>query len=192
MKKIYFNTPSTSDRESRIGGNALIGGIIEWPTLSENEEPLTLVASIEACSIFNNQPPFKYISIFSYYSADDYFLDRVCYHGDPDELRDILGGTTKVVLHDEGLPINKGYNIPAMKMDVDTNDSGLFQGSGVGATPSMLQNEHLNLSDFEFKMQIYSSDFPKPFDDIFGLSDAIGYLYIKNDLSSGLFFVQTT
>ena len=48
------------------------------------------------------------------------------------------------------------------------------------------------LEEYEFVMQLYSSDFPEPFKDIFYLTDAVGCLLLKKDGSgNGLFFVHT-
>lgn len=192
MRKIKFRASPTDHGACRIGGCALIGGITEWPTHPNSQEPLTLVASLEASTLFNSPVTFKYVSIFSYYSSENYFLDEICYHGSPEELKDILDGTSRVMLHAEGLPISEGHAIPEMEMHIEDNDSGLFHGSGVGDAPCLLQHEPLDLAEFEFKLQLYSSDFPKPFNDIFGISDAIGYLYINKKAGTGLFFVQTT
>jgi len=46
-----------------------------------------------------------------------------------------------------------------------------------------------------FALQLRSSDFPEKFKDIFGILDALGYLYLRqmcDSLDSGLFFIQTT
>lgn len=60
----------------------------------------------------------------------------------------------------------------------------------------MLQNENLELDDLKFSLQFRSSDFPEKFQDIFGVVDALGYLFLREGTQlsdkDGLFFVQTT
>lgn len=59
------------------------------------------------------------------------------------------------------------------------------------APHGMIVPETLML-DYAFVSQLYSGDFSEPFKDIFYLSDAVGYLFLKKDGSGeGLFFVQT-
>ncbi|MFE0838441.1 hypothetical protein ACFW4V_37055, partial [Streptomyces sp. NPDC058825] len=68
-----------------------------------------------------------------------------------------------------------------------------YQGSGIGVPPGFLQNENLALDKgLEFSLQLYSGDFPANWTDIFGLSDALGYLFIDGKRSEGLFFAQVT
>ncbi|PAJ80977.1 hypothetical protein DF156_11820 [Burkholderia ubonensis] len=65
-----------------------------------------------------------------------------------------------------------------------------FHGSGIGGRPGLLQDEDLSLpQDFEFAIQLYSGDFPDGWTDIFGLSDALGYLFVATKSGKGLFFV---
>jgi hypothetical protein len=43
----------------------------------------------------------------------------------------------------------------------------------------LLQNEKLELDDYEYILQIYGNDFPLEYNDISYGSDSIGHLYIK-------------
>jgi hypothetical protein len=184
----------------RIGGEALIGGIIDWPNNS-NSEPLTLVASVPNTFITRHTGiklrQDLYTSTFSYYSETEYFLDQITYHGNPDELSCINHGTTRVVQHPLGKNIHAGPIIPPHLIEigeftVDNEDCG----SRIGGNPCLLQNESLDTHDMKFAIQFRSADFPKIFNDIFGILDALGYLFLKENsqlsAEDGLFFVQTT
>ncbi|WPH17155.1 hypothetical protein [Variovorax paradoxus] len=197
-KALVFST-STTDLESRIGGRALIGGVATWP-IAPNGEPLTLVATLfgqfltEHTSV--KMPDNKIVSVFSYYSASDYFLDQICFHGDSDELKTIQSGYTAVIVHGVGQPISQGVFLPARKIDttpIPEHEEATFTGSKIGGTPCYLQQENISVKQ-PFLLQLYSGDYPTPFTDIFGLSDAVGYVFSESSekFGSGLFFVQTT
>ena len=65
-------------------------------------EELQLVASLPA-KFLGVEGGAEYVSVFSFYSRDDYFLDRITYHGDPEEMEIIKrGGATQVVFHEKG------------------------------------------------------------------------------------------
>ncbi|WP_374489828.1 hypothetical protein [Zoogloea sp.] len=191
MKKIDFGVGAFSDVESRIGGGALIDGVVEWPVWSETGRPLTLVASLRAGDIFGPAVT-GYISIFSYYDKNDYFLDSIVYHGDSSELNLIRSGSTRVVIHPQGGLCFSEITIPPVKIDFSSVDCMGRQGSGWGGSPGLLQEERLDLRNFDFLLQLYSADFPEPFGDVFGCPDAVGYVFISHDFSTGLFFVQAT
>ncbi len=58
----------------------------------------------------------------------------------------------------------------------------------------MIGSEKL-IKEYDFICQLYSADIPSKDGGILGLSDAIGYLFLKKDIddynNAGLFFVQT-
>lgn len=198
-KRLIISTPSSNPLEPRIGGAALIGGIADWPE-SENGSPLVLVASIPNIFISNatglKLAPELYTSIFSYYSEVDYFLDEITYHGAQGELECLRRGSTRVLQHPLGSSITQSFGIPPYLLELgqfvpESNDCG----SRIGGPPCLLQNEFLDLQDTSFALQLRSSDFPQKYNDIFGISDALGYLYLREGGESpneGLFFVQTT
>jgi hypothetical protein len=184
----------------RIGGGALIGGIIDWPR-SPNGQLLTLIASIPNTFITNNTElklsKDLYTSVFSYYSEVDYFLDQITYHGDPDELSGLMQGATKVMQHPAGEIIHGKTEIPQHLLEIgDVILSDDDCGSRIGGNPCILQNETLKTDDLKFSLQFRSSDFPGKFSDVFGVLDALGYLFLKENSQlsdmDGLFFVQTT
>ncbi|MCL1916976.1 MAG: hypothetical protein FWG14_01470 [Peptococcaceae bacterium] len=197
MKKVRLTTECDNSCESRIGGGAFIGGIVDWPKTA-NGEDLTLIASIcgeMLIPVLGHIAKGKYVSVFSYYSAKDYFLDEITYHGDQDELDYIYKNhTTKVLVHEKGDLIQKGCLIKPMliKQNGEVTDTKFFCGSGFGGAPNFLQIRDISFEDKTFVLQLYSGDYPEPYRDIFGLSDAVGYLHINKDFNGGLFFTQTT
>jgi hypothetical protein len=46
--------------------------------------------------------------------------------------------------------------------------------------------------NYNFLCQISANDLPDELQDLFYLNDAVGYIFLKNNLDSGIFFVQTT
>lgn len=199
-KQLAFSHSSNDLLEPRIGGVALIGGIVGWPK-HPNGEPLSLIASIPSDFIINatgiDLVPGLYTSIFSYYSESAYFLDEIAYHGSSEEIDCIRKGSTKVIQHPIGAADSQGTVIPPHRVELgsptlDDKDCG----SRIGGGPCLLQNEELNLQDMRFTLQLRSSDFPSKYSDIFGVSGAIGYLYLyPNEAKTGesrLFFSQTT
>lgn len=192
MKKLLIGAECHDALDPRIGGGALIGGLASWPTTSSGEE-LQLVASLPT-KFLGLERGDEYVSVFSFYSRDDYFLDRITYHGDPEEMRVIKAGkSTQVLFHKKGAEIFGGDVIPARKLIVQDEAVQPYQGSGIGMPPGFLQNENLSLDEgLEFSLQLYSGDFPSGWTDIFGLSDAVAYLFIDKGKREGLFFVQVT
>jgi hypothetical protein len=194
---------SESDIQPRIGGKALLPVETEWPQ-NPNSEPLVLVASLPS-EFLNKElgyslPGGTYVSVFTTYSKSDYFLDVITYTGSEAELANIRNGFTKVILHEAGKARNEAdYLVPARLMELSPlpSDDGNYTGSKLGGEPSWLQQEVIDMPDYKYAMQLYSSDFPEEFEDIFYLTDAIGYLLVApQSLAAteeiGIFFVQTT
>lgn len=204
-KKINFIERPVAADEPRIGGGALIGGTAAWPATPEGV-PLTLIASIPAAFINGNAafalPANRFVSVFSFYDPDEWLLDYITYHGTAEELETIREGYTKVLLHEKGSEQFEGTTIPARAIELDTDnidDNALFQSSKIGGEPGLLQAEPLGLGNQRFAMQFYGGHFPKPFNGVFGLTDAVGYLFMSTDLAdssdaldAGTFFVQVT
>ena len=187
-----------TSRVARIGGKALLPDIHEWPE-NPDKEPLVLIVSLPA-SFLNERiglsmPSNLYVSVFSTYSKDGYFLDSITYNGEKNTVSDIGNKYTRVVIHEEGKPRNESlYLIPALEIvtgDIP-EDNNNYTGSKIGDTPGWLQNEIFDLEKFIFILQLYSSDFPQEYEDIFYLTDAVGYLFVNENYSEGRFFVQST
>lgn len=196
MRTIEIATDCLDSTLPRIGGGAFIGGIKDWPKTAAGEA-LTLVASLPLSAVNDKLDASDgdiYISVFSYYSVDDYFLDEITYHGNTEE-RSLIErtGSTRVLLHSKGELVYDGCAIEEREIVFkDKTPVSPWHGSGLGQPPGFLQNENMTLPEMKFILQLYSADFPSPYKDIFGLSDALGYLYVNNNQDGGLFFVQVT
>lgn len=130
----------------------------------------------------------KYVYIFSYYLDDEYFLDSITYNGTEEEYKSIKSGYTKIIIEDKDYIDVNSDNLYEILLN---NNS--FEASWFGGEPEFLQNENNHcLDDYLFLAQINGLDLPNELNDIFYLSDAVGYIYLKQDLTDGLFFVQTT
>ena len=185
----------------RIGGKSLLPSDRSWPTNPDGKK-LTLILSLPTDSLNSifrfGYPNDMVVSVFTTYNKEEYFLDDISYQGDVDELDRIKDGFTKVVIHSIGLPRNESeYIVPAMEIVVgekfDVPD--FYCGSLFAGNPTFLQKGSPIIDNYRFCLQIYGGDFPTSFEDIFCLSDAVGYLflskkYVGND--TGLFFVQYT
>ena len=202
MIKVKQIIPSDSVAVSSgvtLGGQ--VAEVVAWP-LNPDGDPLTLVASIDCSKIKgdtkkNSMPSEGVLYIFSTYSKSDYFLENITYSGDPSELDSILSGYTLVVLGGGGVfktsPVD---SIPEMTTELknrqlEDKDFPVFSMIADFPPHGMTVPDALIL-DYDFICQLYSADFSEPFKDIFYLSDAVGYLFLKKDESGeGLFFVQT-
>lgn len=183
-----------------IGGNKAY--VSKWPINPKGKELLHLF-SID-CEKVTPQiadgilPKTGYLSIFSTYDSNDYFLDEITYFGDENELGLIKSGFTFVSYSLTGSlsKTNEDF-IPETKIDllntkINSEDYPMISffskdiPNGLTGVDEILKNYH-------FVCQVYSADCPLPFKDVLGLSDAIGYLFIKNEGNNieGLFFVQT-
>ena len=182
----------------RIGGHSFLPEQIDWPVNPDGIK-LTLIASIpvkfvkEQVAIENSDSGF--ISVFSTYDPEDYFLDLVTYHGDEEEYENITNGYTKVIVHEKGTSRNDAEKeIPAreMKISGEVDNESEHSGSRIGGTAGLLQKNELNLGNAQFLCQFYGGDFPEEFTDIFDLADAVGYIYIDPKNEDNKFFVQAT
>jgi len=73
--------------------------------------------------------------------------------------------------------------------DMEYKDKAIY----LGGQPEYLQQESDDfLEKYIFIGQILGMDLPEEVNEIFYLTENIGYIFINRDLSGGLFFVQTT
>jgi len=197
----------------RLGGYSFLPPNIDWP-LNPNGEKLILILSLPTNFLNKalnfNLPKEHFLSVFTTYNQNDYFLDLITFHGDKDELENIKQGFTKVLLHKTGEIRNESnFLIPAQEFiygdklklnyeefDGDNlDDMEIYCGSLIGNKASLLQKEDLGLDDYQFCLQIYGGDFPEEFRDIFSLGDSTGYLFLNknyNENDIGVFFTQCT
>ena len=175
--------------------NILVGLDLDYSNtvIAPDGHELALVAFIPIENLLTIAPQFKTdfqgmeykdkaIYVFSYYDKEDYFLDYIT------EIDDAIQGYTKVIVGDksqfkfnldEFYPINPIENLDEM--------------SFLGGQPEYLQQEGDDfLEKYIFIGQILGMDLPEKVNEIFYLTENIGYIFIDRDLSGGLFFVQTT
>lgn len=213
--EIIFKDVENESVVPRIGGYSFLPKNIDWP-LNPDGDKLTLVLCLPTNFLNKtlnlNLPREHIISVFTTYKRDDFFLDLITFHGDEKELENIKQGYTRVLLHEVGKIRNESeFLIPAQECilgdelnldfeeldeeNEDFDDIEIYCGSLIGSKPSMLQIENLGLDDYQFCLQIYGGDFPIDFQNIFSLSDSIGYLFLNincNQNDTGVFFTQST
>ena len=175
--------------------NILVGLDLDYSNkvIAPDGHELALVAFIPIENLLTIAPQFKTdfqdmeykdkaIYVFSYYDKEDYFLDYIT------EIDDAIQGYTKVIIGDKNqfkFNLDKFYPINPIE-NVD-------EMSFLGGQPEYLQQESYDfLEKYIFIGQILGMDLPEEVNEIFYLTENIGYIFINRDLSGGLFFVQTT
>ena len=175
--------------------NILVGLDLDYSNkvIAPNGHELALVAFIPIENLLTIAPQFKTdfqdmeykdkaIYVFSYYDKEDYFLDYIT------EIDDAIQGYTKVIVGDKNqfkFNLDKFYPINPIE--------NLDEMSFLGGQPEYLQQESYDfLEKYIFIGQILGMDLPEEVNEIFYLTENIGYIFINRDLSGGLFFVQTT
>ena len=175
--------------------NILVGLDLDYSNkvIAPDGHELALVAFIPIENLLTIAPQFKTdfqnmeykdkaIYVFSYYDKEDYFLDYIT------EIDDAIQGYTKVIIGDKHqfkFNIDNFYPINPIE--------NLDEMSFLGGQPEYLQQESDDfLEKYIFIGQILGMDLPEEVNEIFYLTENIGYIFINRDLSSGLFFVQTT
>lgn len=175
--------------------NILVGLDLDYSNkvIAPDGHELALVAFIPIENLLTIAPQFKTdfqdmeykdkaIYVFSYYDKEDYFLDYIT------EIDDAIQGYTKVIIGDKNqfkFNLDKFYPINPIE--------NLDEMSFLGGQPEYLQQESYDfLEKYIFIGQILGMDLPEEVNEIFYLTENIGYIFIERDLSGGLFFVQTT
>lgn len=175
--------------------NILVGLDLDYSNkvIAPDGHELALIAFMPIENILTIAPQFKIdfqdkeykdkvIYVFSYYDKEDYFLDYIT------EIDDAIQGYTKVIIGDKNqfkFNLDKFYPINPIE--------NLDEMSFLGGQPEYLQQESYDfLEKYIFIGQILGMDLPEKVNEIFYLTENIGYIFINRDLSGGLFFVQTT
>lgn len=175
--------------------NILVGLDLDYSNkvIAPDGHELALVAFIPIENLLTIAPQFKTdfqdmeykdkaIYVFSYYDKEAYFLDYIT------EIDDAIQGYTKVIIGDKNqfkFNLDKFYPINPIE--------NLDEMSFLGGQPEYLQQESYDfLAKYIFIGQILGMDLPEEVNEIFYLTENIGYIFINRDLSGGLFFVQTT
>ena len=175
--------------------NILVGLDLDYSNkvIAPDGHELALIAFIPIENLLTIAPQFKTdfqdkeykdnaIYVFSYYDKEDYFLDYIT------EIDDAFQGYTRVIIGDKNqfkFNLDKFYPINPIE--------NLDEMSFLGGQPEYLQQESYDfLAKYIFIGQILGMDLPEEVNEIFYLTENIGYIFINRDLSGGLFFVQTT
>ena len=175
--------------------NILVGLDLDYSNkvIAPDGHELALVAFIPIENLLTIAPQFKTdfqdmeykdnaIYVFSYYDKEDYFLVYIT------EIDDAIQGYTKVIIGEKNqfkFNLDKFYPIHPIE--------NLDEMSFLGGQPEYLQQESDDfLEKYIFIGQILGMDLPEEVNEIFYLTENIGYIFINRDLSGGLFFVQTT
>ena len=175
--------------------NILVGLDLDYSNkvIAPDGHELALIAFIPIENLLTITPQFKTdfqdmeykdkaIYVFSYYDKEDYFLDYIT------EIDDAFQGYTRVIIGDKNqfkFNLDKFYPINPIE--------NLDEMSFLGGQPEYLQQESYDfLAKYIFIGQILGMDLPEEVNEIFYLTENIGYIFINRDLSGGLFFVQTT
>ena len=175
--------------------NILVGLDLDYSNkvIAPDGHELALIAFMPIENLLTIAPQFKTdfqdkeykdnaIYVFSYYDKEDYFLDYIT------EIDDAIQGYTRVIVGDKNqfkFNLDKFYPINPIE--------NLDEMSFLGGQPEYLQQEREDcLEKYIFIGQILGMDLPEEVNEIFYLTENIGYIFINRDLSGGLFFVQTT
>ena len=175
--------------------NILVGLDLDYSNkvIAPDGHELALVAFLPIENLLTIAPHFKtdfqnkeyndkVIYVFSYYDKEDYFLDYIT------EIDDAIQGYTRVIVGDKNqfkFNIDKFYPINPIE--------NLDEISFLGGQAEYLQQESDDFQEkYIFIAQILGMDLPEEVNEIFYLTENIGYIFINRDLSGGLFFVQTT
>jgi hypothetical protein len=189
------------DKASHFGGGAFLENGDLWP---KNPAGLDLTHIISISSNDLNAlseakiPEGYFLSVFSTFIKDEYFLDCITYSGDVSELEDIRKGFTKVMVHKPGNEeIKKGAFFKRSFIDYKNAESEKdgYQCSKIGGKPDFLQNEIDGIDKMTFVAQISPMDLGEDYKNIFYIKGAIGYVFLSEDIEShiqGLFFAQAT
>ena len=175
--------------------NILVGLDLDYSNkvIAPDGHELALVAFIPIENLLTIAPQFKTdfqdmeykdkaIYVFSYYDKEDYFLDYIT------EIDDAIQGYTKVIIGDKNQ-----FKFNLDKFNPINPIENLDEMSFLGGQPEYLQQESYDfLEKYIFIGQILGMDLPEEVNEIFYLTENIGYIFINRDLSGGLFFVQTT
>lgn len=194
MEKNGYVNFNFLDSKANIN-NILVGLDLDYSNkvIAPDGHELALVAFIPIENLLTIAPQFKTdfqdmeykdkaIYVFSYYDKEDYFLDYIT------EIDDAIQGYTSVIVGDKKqfkFNLDKFYPINPIE--------NLDEMSFLGGQPEYLQQESDDfLEKYIFIGQILGMDLPEEVNEIFYLTENIGYIFINRDLSGGLFFVQTT
>lgn len=174
----------------------------EWPKNPKGEDlQLIITLDSDACNQSFAKPLLpsgKYISVFSTFNPQRYFLDDLVFTGDERDYQYIHTRFTKVVvsntaskqIHTNCLPEIKMQLVP-YQIEDDAFPAYSFLSSSI---PNGLKGYYGLLDEYDFVAQFYGANLSEQQTGLLGLSDANGYLFLKkhitDDMDAGFFFVQ--
>ncbi|MNJ44928.1 DUF1963 domain-containing protein [Pseudomonas alkylphenolica] len=172
-----------------------------WPKNPEGEDLLLLFTiNCKAARLRLNRtdlPEDGVIHVFSTYDKDGYFLDLLTFD-EVQQQKNVAAYTCVVHSKQKELIDSPVEAIPLQFADfkeVSFEESEICVSSLVSTVAplgAMIPQELA--SGYEFFCQVYSSDFPAPFQDALYLTDAVGYLLVSKEFggekADGCFFVQ--
>ncbi|QBH97014.1 hypothetical protein EKN56_11780 [Limnobaculum zhutongyuii] len=204
MKEVYQLKPTNVDNETgsiKFGGGTCIEGA--WPKNPLGEE-LTLLFSIET-NMLNKLisslglPPNYTVSIFSTYNESRYFIDDIVFTGDDVEFNYICKGYTRITIGNKDSYKEGGVRVSEKKLtlsqrNLEDIDFPAFSFISNDIPNGLVGYEKL-MKEYIFIGQLYSSDLSSENNGILGLSDSIGYMFLKKKIEDnndiGFFFIQT-
>lgn len=186
---------------------AIVGGdhayLDVWP-VNPDGEPMLLVMTVFCerladCTGMLKAGRHPVIHMFSTYSRSEYFLDQIVY--DPSDVQSahVTSGYTRMLVGDLSKSVNsdvpciprRTVTVEPVCLDEDAHPMFSFFAE---TRPRPIAACQRVAEGYGFLCQLYSSDFPEPFKDVFYLTDAIGYVLLRTDSpadgeDAGAFFV---
>ena len=197
--KVYKLVEASGDGPFVFGGESAY--LAAWPKNPDGQD-LILLFTIN-CKIARQRlkrsdlPSEGFLHVFSTYDPDEYFIDSIT----ADEVQQTKGvASYTYVVHANGGKSVKSPrpSIPLRFADfeecsIDDDELSVASLLALDAPAGALIPTELS-ENYDFLCQVYSSDFPAPYQDALYMTDGVGYLlvnkYIGNDKSDGCFFVQ--
>ncbi|CAI3803442.1 hypothetical protein GLGCALEP_03366 [Pseudomonas sp. MM221] len=175
--------------------------LAQWPQNAEGQDLLllfTIDCNVARCRLKRTDLPLSgFLHVFSTYDPDEYFIDLITV----DEVQQSKGvASYTYVVHSESEQVVKSprSSIPLRFADfeecyIDDGELSVSSLSAINPPLGALIPDEISES-FNFLCQVYSSDFPAPYQDALYMTDGVGYLMINRTLgdykSDGCFFVQ--
>jgi len=172
-----------------------------WPKNPEGRD-LLLLLTID-CKVVKQRlgrtdlPSNGFLHVFSTYDADEYFIDSITV----DEVQQQKGvASYTYVVHTEDTKSIRSPR-PPIPLRAANFEEGLIGDDELTILSLMANDAPAGAlipaelaANYNFLCQVYSSDFPAPFQDALYMTDGVGYLLvnknIRDDKSDGCFYVQ--
>lgn len=197
--KVFKIVPTSTKGPFTYGGDEAY--VEKWPENPEGQE-LILMFTFDCKAVKeklqrSDLPAEGVLHVFSTYDSEEYFLDLITY--DQVEQQKYLPSYT-LVMHSNGKKTCKSprASIPLQYANLVEDTIGKEEISVASLfaddAPAGAMIPEAIETNYNFLCQIYSSDFPSPYQDALYLTDGVGYLLINKNLgderSDGCFFVQ--